>query len=68
MIQKPKMKMNTSGKKRATAVLKSTTGKRPGHGLGLGKTISGRLDEDFRPKKNQVINKSKRDRMSTGLK
>ena len=67
MIQKPKMKMNTSGKKRATAVLKSTTEKRPGHGLGLGIKISGRLDENFRPKKNQVINKSKRDRMSTGL-
>ena len=66
MIQNPKMKMNTSGKKRATAVLKSTAEK--GRGLGLGKTISGRLDEDFRPKKNQVINKSKRDRMSTGLK
>ena len=68
MIQKPKMKMNTSGKKRATAVLKNTPEKGPDHGLGLGKTISGRLDEDFRPKKNQVINKSKRDRMSTGLK
>ena len=68
MIQKPKMKMNKSGIKRATAFLKRTTRKRPGNGLGLGKTISGTLDEDFKPKKNQVINKSKRDRTSTGLK